>query len=429
MKNLLSAFCLTFLLTAAAAPARASVSVNVTIGHFYDELSPYGHWVTVDRWGECWYPDAVDASWQPYLHGEWIWTAYGWAWVSYDPWGGDPYHYGTWVWDAGYRWVWVPGTVWAPSWVTWSYSDRYVGWAPISPSISFGFSGYSGSYVAPANAYVFAPADRFVGVDVTTVRVPSTRNAAILPLARSATRLEVKGGIVRNTGLSPTQLERFGGKRLAPVSIERAKTRPVRFAASGGRLSVVSSAIVRHAALGARVRTEGRRAGSASRAHEAVARGGGRLRTERVERSLTRAPRVEKHPSRNVHGSRTERVTRHDASSAARRPERGDRHTSRPMHPVVRERAVPVSREVRASRHERFAPPPQLERPERQHAAPPAARAFEPRHAPGPPAERHEPPPQQAMRVERHEAPQAHHEQGPPQAHGQGQGREKKDKH
>jgi hypothetical protein len=32
--------------------AEASVSVTVSIGHFYDELAPYGRWVTVDRWGE-----------------------------------------------------------------------------------------------------------------------------------------------------------------------------------------------------------------------------------------------------------------------------------------------------------------------------------------------------------------------------------------
>src|SRR6266496_1683468 len=43
-----------------------------------------------------------------------------------------------------YGWVWIPGTVWAPAWVTWTYNDNYVGWAPLPPSIVFGSSGYSG---------------------------------------------------------------------------------------------------------------------------------------------------------------------------------------------------------------------------------------------------------------------------------------------
>ena len=102
--------------------ARAQVSVSVSIGTFYDELSPYGEWVDC-TYGECWVPRGVGAGWQPYTNGEWIYTRYGWTWVSSDPWGGDPYHYGTWAFIGRHGWVWVPGTVWAPAWVTWSYSD------------------------------------------------------------------------------------------------------------------------------------------------------------------------------------------------------------------------------------------------------------------------------------------------------------------
>ena len=128
----------------AAQSAQAQVDVNVSIGGFYDELAPYGRWVDCS-YGQCWVPARVAADWQPYSNGQWIYTEYGWTWVSNDPWGGNPYHYGTWASIEGYGWSWVPGTVWAPAWVTWSYSNNYVGWAPLPPTVVFGASGYSGA--------------------------------------------------------------------------------------------------------------------------------------------------------------------------------------------------------------------------------------------------------------------------------------------
>ena len=52
----------------AAQPASAQVSVNISIGGFYDELEPYGRWVDC-RYGECWVPARVSRHWQPYGHG------------------------------------------------------------------------------------------------------------------------------------------------------------------------------------------------------------------------------------------------------------------------------------------------------------------------------------------------------------------------
>src|SRR5512142_2840326 len=154
-----------------AGPATAQVSVSVSIGGFYDELSPYGQWNDCN-YGRCWTPHHVGAGWQPYTNGQWVYTEYGWTWMSDDPWGGNPYHYGTWVFLSGYGWSWVPGTVWAPAWVTWSYSDRYVGWAPLPPSVVLGESGYAGNPVVVSQTqYVFVPVNRFVDTDVTSVRV------------------------------------------------------------------------------------------------------------------------------------------------------------------------------------------------------------------------------------------------------------------
>ena len=229
-----------------APQARAQVSVSVSIGAFYDELSPYGEWVDC-TYGECWVPCGVGAGWQPYTNGQWIYTRYGWTWVSSDPWGANPYHYGTWALIARHGWVWVPGTVWAPAWVTWSYSDSYVGWAPMPPTVAFGSAGYSGRPVVVNEAqYVFVPTNRFVGTNVTSVRVEPRRNAEIFRQAKPVTRFEVSGGVVRNMAVPVATVQRAMGSKIETREISTANTTPRTVSSGGiarsGRVAIVAPA-------------------------------------------------------------------------------------------------------------------------------------------------------------------------------------------
>ena len=236
----------------AAQAAQAQVDVNVTIGGFYDELAPYGRWVDCS-YGQCWVPERVAADWQPYSNGQWIYTEYGWTWVSNDPWGGNPYHYGTWASIEGYGWSWVPGTVWAPAWVTWSYSNNYVGWAPLPPTVAFGASGYVGRPVVVSQTqYVFVPTNRFVGRNVTTVRVPAQQSAEIFRQTRPVTGFAVSGGIVRNTALPMETIERAAGGKIEARSIQVAGTAPRPVSAGTAHLSVVAPAREVRAAAAAR---------------------------------------------------------------------------------------------------------------------------------------------------------------------------------
>ena len=223
-------------------PAQAQIGVNVSIEGFYNELAPYGRWVDC-RYGECWVPAQVAVDWQPYSNGQWISTEYGWTWVSNDPWGGNPYHYGTWASIEGYGWSWVPGTVWAPAWVTWSYSNDYVGWAPLPPTVVFGASGYSGRPVVVSQVqYVFVPTNRFVGSNVTSVRIPAQRSAEIFRQTRPVTGFAVSGGIVRNTALPMATIERAAGRKIEVRTIQTAGTAPRAMSSSTARLSVVAPA-------------------------------------------------------------------------------------------------------------------------------------------------------------------------------------------
>jgi hypothetical protein len=235
-----------------ARPARAQINVSVTIGGFYDELAPYGRWFDCS-YGQCWAPERVATGWQPYTNGQWIYTEYGWTWVSDDPWGGNPYHYGTWTLLDRYGWCWVPGVVWAPAWVTWSYSDRYVGWAPLPPNISFGSSGYSGRAVTVnPSRYVFVPTNRFVGTSVSSVRVSSQQNATIFRQTRPVTRFSVSGGIVRNMAIPMATVQRATGGRIETRNISEARATPRSMSAGSRRVAVIAPAQEVKAAAAAR---------------------------------------------------------------------------------------------------------------------------------------------------------------------------------
>jgi hypothetical protein len=111
--------------------------INVTP----DEIDPNG--VTEENSGfddelnteYVWRPYNVEPNWSPYTNGYWQHSNQGWMWISNYNWGWRPYHYGRWWFSDRYGWVWSPGYVFAPSWVTWMYNDDYVGWYPISPRV------------------------------------------------------------------------------------------------------------------------------------------------------------------------------------------------------------------------------------------------------------------------------------------------------
>src|SRR6266404_3075854 len=130
---------MTVLIAPAWSAAAADVRVNVNIDVFRARLSPYGEWVSVGRYGECWRPHHVARTWRPYTIGYWVYTDYGWTWVSEEDWGWATYHYGRWIDDPDDGWLWVPGNRWAPAYVAWRYGDGWIGWAPLPPGVDPGY--------------------------------------------------------------------------------------------------------------------------------------------------------------------------------------------------------------------------------------------------------------------------------------------------
>ena len=183
-----------------------TTQANVAVGFnlFFGTLSPYGNWVSVPRYGNVWYPTAVGPHWRPYTDGRWVWSDYGWTWVSYEPWGWAPYHYGRWVFLDYYGWVWIPGTVWAPAWVTWYTSPGYIGWAPLAPDndfflqIGIGLNSYD--YYIPPSHCVFVPSHEFLHHNVNSVVIPHSHNVKIFKEATHINNVRIVNNNVVNRG-------------------------------------------------------------------------------------------------------------------------------------------------------------------------------------------------------------------------------------
>jgi hypothetical protein len=146
---------------------------EVTVNYFYSSLAPYGTWVDVEGYGRCWRPTLVvyNSGWQPYCdRGHWVYSDCGWYWASDYSWG-VTFHYGRWFHNPRVGWCWWPDTTWAPSWVTWRYSNDYCGWAPLppfavyQPGVGFVYRGNGVSvgfdFGVAANFFTFVPTRNF----------------------------------------------------------------------------------------------------------------------------------------------------------------------------------------------------------------------------------------------------------------------------
>lgn len=205
------------------AEPRNTSAQEISFGAFYSSLAPYGEWVSTGGYGMCWRPAGVPADWTPYTFGHWVWTDYGWTWVSGYPWGWAPFHYGRWVLDSYYGWIWVPGYVWAPAWVQWRWGDGYCGWAPLPPGFHFRVD------------VVIGPNDRDFGVGlrgwnfVRANEMGLTRYRMIdrdevphfFGRTRNVTRLRFTSKGVYDIGLQREQVEKVTRRRITTVNILR----------------------------------------------------------------------------------------------------------------------------------------------------------------------------------------------------------------
>jgi len=202
------------------------------VSYFYRPLAPYGDWVNVAPYGWVWIPYNVSPDWRPYSEGRWIYTEYGWTWMSYEPWGWATYHYGRWYYDPWYGWVWVPGTQWAPAWVAWRWGGGWVGWAPlppqyaVRPGVSFSNPTALGPQVFRRFAWCFVEARQFYNPNLRPYIARSVRNVNLVNLTQDVTRYNYQSNNYINIGIDLRNIERATGRSIEKYRIVDSRTPP-----------------------------------------------------------------------------------------------------------------------------------------------------------------------------------------------------------
>ena len=207
--------------------------------YFYDTLSPYGTWVNLSAYGYVWVPRNMGYRWRPYMYGRWIWSDYGWTWLSDDEWGWIPFHYGRWGWDDDLGWFWVPGSVWGPAWVFWRTSDLYCGWAPLPPGLDFDmrFGFRSRRYDIPDRYWIFVSGRDFFEPDLYRRALPFERNTTIIRSTVLNDRIVVRDAHVFNQGLDPADMGSLTGRTVQRYVLHAAG-RPGPAQISGSEVSI-----------------------------------------------------------------------------------------------------------------------------------------------------------------------------------------------
>src|SRR5581483_6383145 len=214
---------------APAEPARVEVE---TYQVFYDALAPYGAWIELENYGYVWQPRVAlqNNRWRPYTVGHWAYTDYGWTWMSDEPWGWATYHYGRWARLRRLGWVWVPGDEWAPAWVSWRYSDRYIGWAPLPPGARFDGAGgirewADEQFDIATDDYVFVPGSEFGDDDLADVTMPPEQNVTVFSDTVNVTNIFENNDVIFVNGPNYVVVNAVCKKPIAKLKVERKNAR------------------------------------------------------------------------------------------------------------------------------------------------------------------------------------------------------------
>lgn len=178
---------------------------------FYDELSPYGRWVSYPGYDQVWIPNAGRDFRPYYTNGHWVYTDYGWTWMSDYSWGWAAFHYGRWLFDDFQGWMWVPGNDWGPAWVSWRTGGDYYGWAPMGPQYS---------YNAPANYWAFVPRQYINSPRINNYYVNNSRNVTIINNTTIINNSNNYRGNRVYTGPNANDVQRYSGQAVRPVRVE-----------------------------------------------------------------------------------------------------------------------------------------------------------------------------------------------------------------
>ncbi len=232
-------------LSGSAQAAHRSIGLRVSFGAFYRPLAAYGQWIEVDPGVVVWRPVHVRPGWRPYMEGRWVWSDYGWYWVSSEPFGWATFHYGRWYYDDYYGWVWMPDDVWGPAWVEWRYNDSYIGWAPLPPYASFHIAfgiRFTRTWIAPHDYWCFVDYHRFGSTIRYRDYVTPDHSRRLIGTTRGGAGYEIDRNRVVNRGVDRTFIEQRSGSTVERTEIRAGSSeRGERFIRGTDRQNIVET--------------------------------------------------------------------------------------------------------------------------------------------------------------------------------------------
>jgi hypothetical protein len=242
--------------------------LNVDYKTYYDDLKPYGTWIAVNLstknvnlkssgnqkgiseilrnvlgirdakadidfgWSVfyVWKPSpnlAIGISagepypaYVPYTNGRWVYSDYGWYFRAATPCEEITHHYGRWAFVPSEGWIWIPGSVWAPAWVSWEDNDDYVAWTPCTPGITFAAEYFNIPYY-PENNYIVCERRHFLDPDLYRF----SRSYREPEFERRYVNMRNEGNVMHagkfdyNSGPEPGRFEKDYGRKINPVNI------------------------------------------------------------------------------------------------------------------------------------------------------------------------------------------------------------------
>jgi hypothetical protein len=198
-----------------------SQQAPVSLQLFYDQLSPYGTWVSYRDYGYAWIPNAGPDFYPYATEGHWVFTDIGWTWYSNYSWGWAPFHYGRWSYDDYYGWLWVPDTEWSPAWVMWRSGGGYYGWAPLEPRISID-AVFGGGYRMPGERWTFVRDRDIDNSKVYSHSVNRTSNTTIINNTTliQHTRSDKQRNVTYIAGPEGNDVQKIKGKPVRQVVVQ-----------------------------------------------------------------------------------------------------------------------------------------------------------------------------------------------------------------
>ena len=192
---------------------------HVSINVFFDALSEYGEWVKDPTYRYVWVPSNVPSNWAPYTHGHWAHTdRYGWTFVSDEPFAWAVYHYGRWGYNPDIGWFWVPGTAWAPAWVSWRRGNDVVGWAPLPPEgEGIAVSAEISSQEPPRGYWHFVQAREFLEPDLATVII---RDETPFEETQVVGPVEVENNVVVDNAIDVNFIQQASGRQVETTQVQ-----------------------------------------------------------------------------------------------------------------------------------------------------------------------------------------------------------------